>query len=239
MRASRAWIFLFVGVVLAAVTGVALYQTANQVRLPTTDARQSIEVVIAKVELAPRTVLTADLLSVKAYPSDLVPAGAFTVAGDLVGRTTAVRIARSQPIVRDLLSSIDSPEVTSISIEAGKVMAAFPTTDPLTTAGLVSPGDRVDLLVTVVQGTAETPRLTQTTIQNLEVVEVIAPTKDQPQRQRALVFVVDHQVALVLKHLRDAQTTVDLVIRSRDEPQRVETTMVDIKYLIDTYGIKR
>ncbi len=239
MRSSRAWIFLLIGVVLAGATGVALYNVASVARPVSSAGRSSVDVVVAKVVLPPRTRITDDALTVKSYPSDLVPPGSFNATGDVVGRTAAVQIAPAQPVVRDQLSVEGSPEVTALVIDPGMVMVAFPTTDPLTSAGLVSVGDRVDLLATVIQGTGENAKLTQTTIQNLEVVDVLIPTKEQPQRQRALVFVVEHQVALVLKYLRDAQTTVDLVIRSRDESQKVTTTMVDLRYLMDNFGMKR
>jgi len=239
MRASRSWIFLLIGVLLAGITGVALYQFATSTRQPTTANGARVDIVVANVTLPPRTVLTADQLGMKEYPSDLVPPGSFTVISDVVGRTSAVQIARSQPIVRDLLSAVGAPEGMSEEIPDGMVMVTFPTNDALTTAGLVSPGDRVDLLVTVAHGTGENAKLTQTTIQSLEVVEVLAPTKDQPQRQRALVFVVDHQVALVLKYLRDAQTTVDLAVRSHTETQSAKTSLVDLQYLLETFGMQR
>lgn len=239
MRASRAWIFLLIGVVLAGATGLALYGIASGARPVSAAARSTVDVVVARVVLPPRTVLTADMLAVKAYPSDLVPPGSFSATVDVIGKTVAIQIAPSQPVVREQLSVAGAPEVTALAIDPGMVMVAFPTNDPLSAAGLVSVGDRVDLLATVVQGTGENAKVTQTTIQNLEVVDVLVPTKEQPQRQRALVFVVDHQVALVLKYLRDAQTTVDLAIRSRDESQNTTTTLVDLRYLTDTYGMKR
>lgn len=239
MHASKAWIFLLVGVLLAAATGVSLYQFASGGRADASDAvRPTVDVVVARTVLAPRTLITADMLTVKAYPTDLVPPGSFTAVPDAVGKTTSIQVAQGQPIVRDLLSSAGAPEVTSLVIDSGKVLVAFPTTDPLTGAGLVSVGDRVDVLATVVKGTGENAKLTQTTLQGLEVVEVIGPTKDQPQRARALVFVVDHQVALVLKYLRDAQTTVDIAVRSHDENGGATTTTVDLNYLVTTYGMK-
>lgn len=239
MRASKAWIFLLVGILLAGATGFSLYRIVSTARPAAAAAASSVDVVVAKVAIPARTVLTGEILAVKTYPVDLAPPGGFTSVSDVLGSTTSVPVARSQPIVRDQLSAVGSAEVTSFVIDTGKVMVAFPTTDPLTTAGLVNVGDHVDLLATVLQGSGENAKLTQTTLQDLEVVELLAPTKEQPQRQRALVFVVDHQVALVLKYLRDAQTTVDLVIRSRAETDRATTTTVDLTYLMTTYGIKR
>jgi len=240
VRASRSWIFLVIGVVLAVATGIVLYQIAASP--PTAQATvngATVSIVVATADIAPRTVIAADVVTMKAYPTDLVPPGALTGQTDAVGATTSIRISKGQPVLRDALSAASPSAVSSSVIPAGKVMVAFPTNDPLTTAGLVSVGDRVDLLATVVVGTGEGTRTTQTTLQNLDVAEVILPTKEQPQRVRSLVFVVDHQVALVLKYLRDAETTVDLTIRSRAETALVKTTKVDLEYLVNTYEMKK
>ncbi len=100
-------------------------------------------------------------------------------------------------------------------------------------------GDRIDVLASVVAGTGDRARATQSTLQNLEVLEVLAPTKEQPARVTALVFAVDHQVALVLKYLRDSQASIDVVIRSRAQTEIIKTTSVDLGYLTKTYEIAR
>ncbi len=239
MRTSRSWIFLVIGVVLALATGVVLYQIALAPSAAPQAQASTVNVVVARSDIAPRTTLSAEQLVIRAYPADLVPPGAFTSEDEVRGSVTSIRISSGQPILRDALSAASDGDVSSKAIPTGMVMVAFPTNDPLTTAGLVSVGDRVDLLATVITGTGETTRTTQTTLQNIEVIEVIVPTKEQPQRVRSLVFVVDHQVALVLKYLRDAQTTVDLSIRSRAETERVRTSLVDLNYLTTTYEMKR
>src|SRR5437762_1139835 len=128
---------------------------------------------------------------------------------------------------------------TPVSTSTTQVLVAFPANAPLTLNGLVSVGDKVDILATVAAGTGDTARATQTTLQNLEVLDILGPTKEQPSRATALVFAVDHQVAIVLKYLRDSQAVIDLAIRSRAETQVAKTTSVDLGYITSTYGIKR
>jgi len=142
-------------------------------------------------------------------------------------------------IVTGQLTTAGGKQGASITVEVGKVVVAFPTIDPLTANGLVNVGDKVDILASVAAGTGDTARATQTTLQNLEVMDILGPTKEQPQRATALVFQVDHQVALVLKYLRDSQATIDLAIRSRSESAIVKTTSVDLGFLTTTYGIRR
>jgi pilus assembly protein CpaB len=184
-------------------------------------------------------IITPDAVMHKAYPLDLVPAGAITNDADVIGQTTITPIARGQAIVLAQLSTAESDRSASLTVQKGFVMVAFPTTDPLTAAGLVHIGDKVDVLASVIAGTGENAKVSQTTIQNLEVLDILGPTTAQPQRATALVFAVDHQVALVLKFLRDSQATIDLAIRSRNESEVTKTTSVDLGYVVSTYGIRR
>ena len=238
MRETRSWIFLGVGLLLAALTGLSLYGVAQQ-NTPAQQAAsvRTVDVIVAKADMPPRTVITAALVAHRSFPSDLVPAGVITNEADAVGQTTIAPIARGQALVFSQLFSAEGKP--SFSVEKGSVVVAFPTTDPLTTAGLVNVGDHVDLLASVISGTGADAKMAQTTLQNLVVVDVLAPTKEQPGRVTSLVFAVDHQVALVLKYLRDAQATVDLAIRSRNENDLVKTTGVDLRYVIQTYGFNR
>ena len=244
MRDTRAWIFLAIGLVLAGLTGFALYGLAQQAAPSASLTRsggqvQTMDILVAKADLPVRVVITPDAVMHKAYPLDLVPAGAITNDADVVGLTTIAPIAKGQVIVQAQLSSLETDHSQSLTIQVGKVMVAFPTTDPLTAAGLVHIGDKVDILASVIAGTGENSKVSQTTIQNLEVLDILGPTTEQPQRATSLVFVVDHQVAVVLKYLRDSQATIDLAIRSRNESETAKTTSVDLGYVVSTYGIRR
>lgn len=243
VRDARAWIFLVVGLVLATLTGVALYGVSQQMaQRPQGAAAASlptIDVIVANVDLPARTVITKDVVALKSYPSDLVPVGAVTNEADALGQATIAPISKGQAIVRGQLSAAEGKRAGALTIEKGKVLVAFPTSDPLTVAGLINVGDSVDILASVSVGAGQDARVSQTTVQNLEVLDVLGPTKEQPQRVTSLVFAVDHQVALVLKYLRDAQATVDIAVRSHAESELTKTNSVNLSYLVSTYGIAK
>jgi len=240
MRELRSWIFLGVGLLLASLTGLVMYGLSQQVApAPTVSASTSIEVVVAKLDLPVRTVITADALTRKSYAVDQVPEGAVVREADAIGLTTVAPIARGQMLVAGQLAAVGGKKGASVTLEKGLVLVSFPTTDPLTLGGLLNVGDRVDILASASVGTGENTRTSQTTLQNLEVLDILGPTKDQPQRATALVFAVDHQVALVLKYLRDSQASIDLAIRSRAESQPVTTVSVNQTFLVQTYGFRR
>jgi pilus assembly protein CpaB len=236
----RSWFFLSLGIVLAIVTAVALngvtQQNANHV---VAAPIETISIVVASADMPPRTVITEAMLARRDYPKDLVPTGALADEADAVGQTTLATIPNGAAVLRGQIIAANGKTGSSLIIDPGKVLVSFPTNDPLTLGGFVEIGDHVDILATVTTGVGENPKRTQTTIQNLEVLQVIGPTKEQPQRASSLTFVVDHQTALVLKYLRDSQATIDIAVRSRSETADATTRSVDINYLVQSFGIAR
>jgi pilus assembly protein CpaB len=239
MRELRSWIFLGLGLLLAGLTGLSLYGVSQDYGKTTAAATvDTTEIVVARADIATRAVISADMLAIKTYPKALAPTGALTNQADAIGQTTVAAIPAGAAVVRSQLVSANGKTGASVTLDKGKVLVAYPTVDPLTLAGLVRPGDRIDLLATVTAGTGDTARKTQTTLQNLEVIDVLT-TGAGGAKTSSLTFNVDHQVALVLKYLRDSGATVDVAVRSRAETELATTTSVDLAYLLQTYGVKR
>ncbi len=239
MRELRAWLFLGLGLLLAGLTGLSLYGVSQDMSgRGVAVASDSASVIVARADIPARTVISADMLTRKDFPRGLVPTGAVGKEGDAVGQTSLSPIAAGTPVVRSQLVAAGGKSGASLTLERGKVLVAFPTNDPLSVNGLVRPGDHIDILATVTSGAGEAARKTQTTVQNLEVVDVLT-SGTGVQKVTSLTFVVDHQVALVLKHLRDTQATIDIAVRSQAEADLTSTTSVDLNYLLQTYGVRK
>jgi Flp pilus assembly protein CpaB len=239
MREMRSWIFLGLGLLLAGLTGLSLYGVAVDYGSRTAAAASdSADILVARVDIATHAVITGDMLAHKAFPKNLVPPGAIVTDADAIGQTTTSAIPAGATLVRSQLVSAGGRTGASLTVNKGQVLVAFPTTDPLTMGGLVKPGDHVDILATFTSGTGESARKTQTTVQNLEVLDVLV-SGAASAKVASLTFAVDHQVALVLKYLRDTQASVDVVVRSRAENELAGTTSVDLTYVISTYGVKK
>ena len=239
MRELRAWLFLGLGLLLAGLTGLSLYGVSQDVGgRNVAAASDTTSVVVARADIPARVVITADMLTRRDYPRALVPSGSVARESDAVGQTSVSTIAAGTPVVRSEIVAAGGKSGASLTLEKGKVLVAFPTTDPLTLAGLVRPGDHIDVLATVTSGSGDAARKTQTTVQNLEVIDVLT-TGTGAQKVASLTFVVDHQVALVLKYLRDVQASVDLAVRSHAESDAAATQSVDLNYLVQTYGVRK
>lgn len=236
MNEIRSWIFLALGLLLSGMTGLALYGVSQDIsnRGQAAAANDSLEVLVATADIPARTVLATSNLTSRTYPRELVPSGAIGRTPDAIGQTTVAPIPKGAVIVRDQLIAAGGNKGASVTLEKGTVLVAFPTSDPLTLAGLVEPGDRVDILATLPG--ADGSKRTQTIVQNLVVVDVV---RANATRSAALTFIVEPQTALVLKNLRDAQYTIDLSIRARADTDPVKTTAVDSDYVQQRYGIRK
>jgi pilus assembly protein CpaB len=239
MTEVRSWVFLALGLLLSGLTGLAIFGVSQDLasRSQSASAAESLEVLVAAIDLPSRTVLTSESVRSLAFPRQLVPAGALGRAADVIGQTTVAPIPKGAILLRTQLVAAGGETGASLTLEKGTVLVAFPTSDPLTAAGLVAPGDRVDILATV--PATEGAKRTQTVVQNLVVVDVVRPETDTEGRTATLTFIVDPQVALVLKHLRDSLYTVDLSIRARTDTVDIKTTAVDTGYVLQRYGFPR
>lgn len=232
MRERWAWVLLAAGLVLAGLSGLVIYTAARPSAQPVAVTDDRVPVVVALSDIRPLTIVRAELIATRSFPRDIVPADAIRDPAEAIGRTTIDGIPAGVALTEKDFAKSKGEVGSPLTLEAGKVLIVFPTTDPLTAAKLVQPGDRVDIQATLPAGANNTP-LTQTIVQNLEVLAVTG------ERPTLLTFVVDHQTSLVLKHLRDVQAQIDLVVRSRADTQRIRTSAVDLTYLVETYGIRR
>jgi hypothetical protein len=149
---------------------------------------------------------------------------------------------------------------------------AFPSTDLLSTLGVLQRGDTVDIFAsmtfeitptsftaggtTTAEQQATISRLfTFDAMQRVSISAIVAdvvtesnaaaPAEGQPQptpnpadvRVRAYLLVLSPQDALVLKHMRDAGATFDIVLRSPTSNELFELSPVTVEYLLQRYEL--
>lgn len=104
------------------------------------------QVVVARQNLAPGTLLEADSLAVRRMPGDYLPASAVFPddAGALRGRTLAHAVAAGQPIQNALLQPVQQVRLAE-RVALGRRAVTLAVDDTDSAAGLLQPGDRIDL----------------------------------------------------------------------------------------------
>jgi pilus assembly protein CpaB len=272
MRKRAATIIMMVGIALAVVAGLGVFAMARQAKADRTAQVQQVLVVMASRDIAEGTAVTADSLTVQAFPADFVPHGAVAAPDDAIGKYTTTHVTKGQIVLSDQLSATLRAGNLSLSVPSGMVAVALPMTDLMSSNGAIKAGDHVDILLTIdlveiklqsAQADA-TPvdsggntnarnPVTQTTLQNVEVVAVgqaaddsssdssSATTAGSPSStaKGAVIVSVNSQDALVLKYAKDSGGVVDLALRAPGDTQPVTTDPITIDRLFGRFNFQR
>jgi Flp pilus assembly protein CpaB len=127
-----------VPIVLAVAIGLLTILLLNSVISPT-------PVVVAKVSIAPGTILSADLLEVRTLPAGGRPADGYSKIADVEGEMVAVGRAPGDPITTSVLGDNSSAGIPS-QLEPGHVAIAVNVDLSSGVAGLLRPGQTVTVI---------------------------------------------------------------------------------------------
>lgn len=145
-----------VGIALALLVGVGVYVVVNNAQGA---VAETTPVVVAARQIPDRTLFTASnvptLLTTRTLPSDAVPLGAARNPAEVIGKATLLALLPGEVVI-DLPDRLVSGEGTgarpSASIPRDKVALAISTSESMSLAGALQPGDRVDVIATWTTG---------------------------------------------------------------------------------------
>ena len=141
-------------------------------------------VVIALVEIKPRTKITRDMIRLEQYPKELIGENAKTKVEEVENRVTQKAISAKEQIrATDLVTEGQAPGLAfkipdgmrAIAIGAGEVMAV---------GTMVQPGDKVDILATY-HDPRTRQEITRMILQNVEVLAVNRGQTDSQGKEGA------------------------------------------------------
>ncbi len=259
MKRKRIGIALVVlGALVALGVGVYVYMTAEQAAAVASQIPTQ-EVVVALDELPERMPVPASAVSITKVPAGMVPASAATKLSDVVGKYPLTRIYKNEIVIQDKLADSAGKAGPAFALKQGMVAMTLPGSDLLTPTGAVRPGDQVDMLLTLslpktaaaggAQGDqaaaagASIPAVTQTLLQNLEVLQIGAfPAAGQANSGTAgkgsITFQVSHQDALILKWAKDSGGVIDYVLRHPDDREPVTTEPITENYIFKKFNFQ-
>lgn len=253
MNKQRGWLLLSLGVLLALGTGVAVFfllrqqQQAALAEARAVAAAQvapvaTIELPVAARPLTPGTTLTAADVQLKEFPVDLVPQAAITDTVILENQVLAESVGAGETFSSPQLAGASAARVSS-QLPAGQVLYAFPVADLLNQVGVVEPGDRLDLLITLPIANADATSATQVTaftVQNILVFDVVRPIVDEEEQAAAVALLLSLTPAdaALVKHVRDSEASIDFVLRSVLDSEPFEVAPLDREALIARYGLR-
>lgn len=127
-----------VAIVLSVVIGLMVFALLNGVIRPT-------QVVVAKVAIAPGTILTDQLVELRTIPMGAKPADALTKVEDAAGKMLAVGRAPGDMVVQAVLGEIAGAGIPA-ELPEGHVALAIHVDQASGVAGLLRPGQSVTVI---------------------------------------------------------------------------------------------
>jgi pilus assembly protein CpaB len=168
----------------------------------------------------------------------MVPAGAILKKDEIVGNIARVPMVKDEPIFSGKVG--DTPRFSGLVKEGMRAYTILTPNDSTLVAGLVEPGDRVDILFTdktdkAMTGGASTVPL----MQNIEVMaigRVVDPDEsrdDNRRRMRSVTLSVPLEMASMLA-LAQEMGTLHLALRSEQDQATADVSAVTLRELLHT-----
>jgi pilus assembly protein CpaB len=209
---------LLIGLAAIVIAGVMTLYAYRSVMARVSQVKgESTKVVVATKELPLGVLLTADDVKIAEVPTASVPQGALTDTAKAIGRGVIGRLAKNEVVLDNRLGAEKAgaglpamiPEnMRAVSVQVNEVIAV---------AGFVSPGTRVDVLLTGTPTNATNDVMTTTVLENVEVLaagQKIQPDAEgKPEKVPVITLLVSPQDAQKLT-LASAQGKIQLSLRN-------------------------
>jgi len=198
----------------AVIAGGATYLVARRLQ-PAPTGPSVISIVAAAKDLTPGVPLTAQDLTMIAWPENVALPGSLRKPDEAVGRPLMVSVAAKQPLLQRDLAASGSGFGLAGKIPEGMRATAVRSNEIVGVAGFLFPGSHVDVICTYALPSSGT--ITTTVLQDVEVVTTGTSIEPDPQGKPQTVNVVtllltpeDSQKLL----LASAQGSIQFVLRS-------------------------
>lgn len=185
----------------------------------------TVPVVVALRDIPEGSLIERDMLGTSTWPAQAMPAGAFSRIDSVAGRVTRVPVFKGEPIVPGRLAPVGTGPGLEVKISPGKRAMAVRINDVAGISGLIQPNSRVDVLVTMRDGSSRA-QVAKLFMENMRVLSV------GTQVQRGLDGLpADGKIATLEVTPDEAerlavamgQGTIQLVLRGYGDPDSINT----------------
>src|SRR5947207_12422287 len=184
------------------------------------------QIVTTTGELPSGITLAAKDVTLVDWPSDFPLQGSYSKVEDVIGHPLLNALGSKEPILKRNLGLEGSGIGLSGRIPPGMRATAVKSNEIVGVAGFLYPGSRVDVMVTYTPpGASQSGPVTQTVLQNVEVLTAGQTIEPDPQGKPSTVNVVTLLVSpedSQKLQLASSQGTVQFVLRSGVDQKNVE-----------------
>lgn len=237
----------FVGVlifafVVASVASLMLYRLLLNRPQSAKAAQATVQIVLATRDIEVGTVLKEEDVKLAEWPG-AVPTGASGKTQDVVGRGVTTPIFAKEPVIESRLAPRGAGGGLAAMIPPGMRAVAIRVNEVVGVAGFVTPGMRVDVLISGNKpgGDGNLGTVTRTLLQNLEVLSAGTDFKKDAEGKPIQVQVVNMLVTPEQAEqlsLANSQTQVQLVLRNPLDHEVAKTSGTALSLLFNGAKLK-
>src|SRR5882724_894458 len=208
----------------AVLAGAMTYFFSKRIRL--SRAQHATSGIVAAINDMPSgSTLTAKDVEVVEWPTNLSLTGSYDKIDDVVGKPLLYPLVAKEPILKRDLGMEGSGIGISGKIPTGMRATAVRSNEIVGVAGFLYPGSRVDVMVTYTPPGAQSGAVTQTVLQNVEVLtagQTIEPDpQGKPQTVNVVTLLVSPEDSQKLQ-LASSQGAIQFVLRSGVDQKSVD-----------------
>ena len=169
MKKFRLNLILFLAVIFGVAAAFGVYQYLNSVKAAYVEKGDFVTVAVATQYIAPKTQIVEQMFSMREIPAKYVNNNAAVDPKEVAGKLTKTAIYPDEQILKDKITAPgESKEELALIIPAGSRALTVAVNEVSGVAGMIKPGDWVDVLVTFENGQAG--KLTSLILQNIKVL---------------------------------------------------------------------
>ena len=189
MKAGRR--ILILAVILGLITVVALnyYLKSLTSGAPALANAAYTDVVVAKSTIPEHTRITAEMLEVESIPLDAVHPEAIKKTEEAVGGISRTEIIKGEQLLTARVAA-EGRASLSYRVPEKRRAISLPVSEVTGVSGYISPGDKVDVLVTYSDAEINSRVTTYTVVQNALVLATGEFTQEQDNEERQLVSTI-------------------------------------------------
>lgn len=183
MKGKISFVLIF-AIVFGLAAAWGAYQYFKKIENTYKASDNYVPVAVAKVIIPARQVINDQMVEFTEMPANYASPGVLGKPDEVIGKMTRSDIFPGEQIIKNKITSSSDPgEGLAMIVEPGRRAVTVPVNDVTGVAGLLKPGDHVDLLGTL---TVNNQVITSTIIQNIKILAVNKSTNASDGEKQAL-----------------------------------------------------
>jgi len=176
---------MLIAIVLGLSTAVTINLYLNKLKAALNNVKTT-RVVVAAQDIAAKTEITGAMVEEKEIPADLAHQKGYRQSSEVIGKITSSQIIKGEQVLANrLVDPADTGKGLGYAITKGKRAVSVAVDDVSGLSGLLKPGDKVDILVTMdVDNAGKRVTFTRMFLEDIPVLAVGSIMSEEPETEK-------------------------------------------------------